>query len=924
MTFRHSLISVALVGALASTILSGCGQSPDQMVASAKDYLAKNDRNAAIIQLKNALQENPNLGEARLLLGKAQLQAGDLASAEKELRRALELKVPIEEVAPALAETLTRSGQAKKVVDEFSAVTITDKAAMSTLQASIGHAQLALGNADAATAAFSAALAANPDNARALLGQAYLKAAANDLPAASGLVDAAIAKDGRLIEARQLKGDLLLAQGQPDAAIAAYRDALGVKGDYLPAHAAIVSQLSRQGKVEEAAKQLDAMAKVAPKHPQTLYLKATLAYRQKQFAAAREAIQGVLQVAPDYLPALLLAGAIDYELKSYGQAEVNLHKVLQKAPNAGLARRILAATYLRDRQPAKALEMLKPVLDSGARDSALFGLAGEAYLLNGDANEAARYFDQAAQIDPKNSPARTALALTHLAKGETERAFNELEDVAAGDTGIRADLALIAASMRKREFDRALAAIDALEKKQPDNPLAQNLRGGVMLAKRDVAGARKSFEKAVAIDKGYLPAAANLARLDAMEKKPEDAKKRFETVLEKDPKNVQALLAIAELRAREGASTDEVAGLIGKAIAADAKAVAPRLALVGLHLRHNDTRKAIAAAQDGLSALPNDSQLTFVLGRAQQAGGELEAALTTFGKLVAQEPNSPLPLLAMAEAQAQAKNNDGAMNSLRKALALKPDLVEAQVALMRLQVASGKSKEALTQAKEIQKQRPTNAVGFMLEGDVYASQKAWKEAINAYRSGLKIAPESTEIAIKLHAVQGASGGAVEAEKFATQWTKDHPKDVGFRRYLAEVAMARKDYAGSLAQYRSALAIEPNSALILNNAAWVAQQVKDPKALEYAEQANKLAPDNPAIMDTLGGILIEKGDTARGLELMKKAVDGAPKAAGIRLNYARALAKAGQKDAAKKELQTLQALGDKFGGQAEVARLMEGL
>ena len=106
MTFRHSLISVALVGALASMFLSGCGQSPEQMVASAKEYLGKNDRNAAIIQLKNALQENPNLGEARLLLGRAQLQAGDLASAEKGLRRALELKVPIEDVAPDLARSI--------------------------------------------------------------------------------------------------------------------------------------------------------------------------------------------------------------------------------------------------------------------------------------------------------------------------------------------------------------------------------------------------------------------------------------------------------------------------------------------------------------------------------------------------------------------------------------------------------------------------------------------------------------------------------------------------------------------------------------------------------------------------------------------------------------------------------------------------
>ena len=65
--------------------------NPEKLVASAKESLAKNDRSAAVIQLKNALQKNPDLGEARLLLGKALLEQGDLAAAEKELRRAREL-----------------------------------------------------------------------------------------------------------------------------------------------------------------------------------------------------------------------------------------------------------------------------------------------------------------------------------------------------------------------------------------------------------------------------------------------------------------------------------------------------------------------------------------------------------------------------------------------------------------------------------------------------------------------------------------------------------------------------------------------------------------------------------------------------------------------------------------------------------------
>ena len=102
-TYRSS----ALAMALSAIVLTGCGQSPEQMVGSAKEYLAKNDRNAAIIQLKNALQENPNLGEARLLLGRSQLQVGDVAAAEKELRKALELKVPVDQVAPALASPVS-------------------------------------------------------------------------------------------------------------------------------------------------------------------------------------------------------------------------------------------------------------------------------------------------------------------------------------------------------------------------------------------------------------------------------------------------------------------------------------------------------------------------------------------------------------------------------------------------------------------------------------------------------------------------------------------------------------------------------------------------------------------------------------------------------------------------------------------------
>ena len=146
----------------------------------------------------------------------------------------------------------------------------------------------------------------------------------------------------------------------------------------------------------------------------------------------------------------------------------------------------------------------------------------------------------------------------------------------------------------------------------------------------------------------------------------------------------------------------------------------------------------------------------------------------------------------------------------------------------------------------------------------------------------------------------------------------------FRLYLAESANNRKDYAAASKYYRTLVDAQPNNAAMLNNLAWSLDQSKDPKAIEYAERAYKLAPEQPAVMDTLGVMLVEKGDGARGLELLKKASSKAPQNGMIRLNLAKALVKTGNKDEARKELDELTKLGEKFPAQAEVEKLRQSL
>jgi tetratricopeptide (TPR) repeat protein len=143
-------------------------------------------------------------------------------------------------------------------------------------------------------------------------------------------------------------------------------------------------------------------------------------------------------------------------------------------------------------------------------------------------------------------------------------------------------------------------------------------------------------------------------------------------------------------------------------------------------------------------------------------------------------------------------------------------------------------------------------------------------------------------------------------------------------YVAQAAHMRQDYRNALQQYRKLLEVDANDPWLLNNLASVEAQMKDSMALEHAEKANSLAPNQPAIMDTLGALLIDKGDTARGLSMLQKAAELAPGAAAIRLNLAKAHIKAGQKDAARKELDELAKLGDKFSGHAEVTQLKQKL
>lgn len=924
MNFSQKTTKTKVSALLLSLLLVACSDKPEALLVSAKDYLVKNDNKAAVIQIKNALQTNPNLPEARYLLGTALLGSGDPVGAETELRKALDLKHSQDAVLPQLAKALLAQGQAQKLTDELSKAELGQPHATAELQMALTSAYAMQGKNELSQAALNSALQAEPGHAAALTERARQKAANGDFDGALTLLQSVLAATPSHHEAWKLKGDIqLLAKNQPVEALAAYRKAVDLKPEFFPGHVAILTMLLQQGQLAEFEKQLDQLRKFAAKHPQTKFFEAQLAYQKKDYPQARERVQEVLKAAPSNVLALQLAGAVELQTGAWGPAEVHLSRAVQLAPQLPLARRGLIMAYLRSGQPAKALEALLPGLEKPAIDPELLTLAGEVYLQNGDAKKAEEFFARATQLNPKDPKKRTTLALMRLMGDSADAAFEELHNIADTDPGTIADLALISAHSRRKEFDKALKAIDGLEKKQPGKPLASQLRASTLLAKRDVAGARKSFERALEIDPAFFAAVAGLAGLDLDDKKPELAKKRMEAVLTRDPKNLPALLALAEISARSGADKSEVARLLGNAVSASPTEATPRLLLIELHLRNQDLKDAMSVAQNAVAALPDNPKLLEALGLAQQASAELNQAVTSFNKLVALQPQSPLPHLRLAEAHRRAKNREAAIQSLQKALDLKPDLLEAQRGLILFDLDAGKHPAALATARTVQKQRPGEAVGFALEGDIHAAQKNWTAAQAAYREGLNRLA-STDLAIRLHNVLQVAGKGPEADKWAANWRKDHAKDAIFLLYLADLALARGDYVGSEKSYTAVTQLQPGNALAYNNLAWVSAKLDKDGALAFAEKANSLAPNQPVFIDTLAMLLSAKGEHVKALELQTKALALQPKNPSLKLNLVKIYIQGGQKDLARKELDELAKLGPGFAGQAEVAQLQKVL
>jgi len=101
-------------------------------------------------------------------------------------------------------------------------------------------------------------------------------------------------------------------------------------------------------------------------------------------------------------------------------------------------------------------------------------------------------------------------------------------------------------------------------------------------------------------------------------------------------------------------------------------------------------------------------------------------------------------------------------------------------------------------------------------------------------------------------------------------------------------------------------------------------MNDPSAQEIAERALKLSPYNADYGDTLGWILVSKGQVEAGLRYLREARLRSPDSSEIRFHLAFALAKIGRKDEAREELAVALSGSERISNNPQLASLKREL
>lgn len=289
------------------------------------------------------------------------------------------------------------------------------------------------------------------------------------------------------------------------------------------------------------------------------------------------------------------------------------------------------------------------------------------------------------------------------------------------------------------------------------------------------------------------------------------------------------------------------------------------LRLVHLSLRLNQPEKALKYFRKGPDAAAFKLTATSMFLESRHY---LQAERLL--KEMLDEPGVPPDVFLMLAgiARDQRRDTELALSWLARIPASSPTAVQAEGLKAQILADAGKEKAALASVRNLQQRHARNETLLLLEVRLLARLKAMDEALARARQAVEIVPESSELAFTLGSLLDSLGKRDEAMKVMQGIIASHPEHYQALNYVGySLAVQGKDLE---------------------------------HALELLQRADRLAPDQFFIVDSLAWALFRLGRTEEALQNIRRAVALVPSPeVEILEHYGDIAAAAGQKEEARK-------------------------
>ncbi len=282
---------------------------------------------------------------------------------------------------------------------------------------------------------------------------------------------------------------------------------------------------------------------------------------------------------------------------------------------------------------------------------------------------------------------------------------------------------------------------------------------------------------------------------------------------------------------------------------------------------------------------PNDDAGRRERGFAKASIRQGDTGMADLEWYVARHPNDPTGLSELGVSQAVDDPEKG-IATLDKAVALKPDYVEARAARGALNYQQGKAEVALADLEFAAASRPESALIQDRLGQAYLLLERLPEALPVLRKAAELAPSEAKIQLHMANALAQSGQTAESKIFMNRYKELGGKAAvparGVMDYLN--LTPEQQHAAYRARVEKGIADHPDDAAM--QTAYLKLSIGDGQMEQAASTARKIADMKPGAMmlAEAGRAMLAAQQYALAKELLNQAATADP-AAGLELDLA---------------------------------------